>query len=1038
MKISEFSVKHSLLVNLISIFILIAGFYTLYIYKIRREAFPEVSFDMVVINTVYPGSPPEEIEKLVTVPIEKELKGIDGVEEMSSASLENASNILIKINQDVKDKAKVVDDIKQAVDRVQDLPTEAEEPLVTEVTSGEIPVLQVALSGDLSEEKLQEYAEQLGDILEDIPGVSSVSRQGWRDREVWVEVDPEKLKDVHLSIEEIMQALRNRNKTIPGGKLRGEKEFSIRTTGEFYTQEEIENVVIRANELGNWLRIKDVAGVKFSFEDEDTINKSFGTRSINLTVIKRASGDAIKIVDLVKKDAENFITRTDSKLKVSYIDDVSYYIRRRLGVLKNNGIIGLVLVCFVLIVFLDVRTAALTALGIPIAFCATLATMGFIGLSINLITMFGLIIVLGMLVDDGIIVAENCSRYLEGGLGPRQAAIIGTQEVAKPVTVTVITTIAAFSPLMFMEGMLGKFIWGIPWVVIIALSASLFEALVILPSHFADFVHIGKKFHSKKELPWFKKLVKNYTLILSKALNRRYWVFAGLVIVLILTFLRAGRMPFVLFGSEEGIEEFWIRAEAPVGTDIYATNDLARQIEEKVAELPKNILDAYTTQVGSIGETWMFDPYGKSGSHVVQITVFLTPFKDRRRTVSQIIDDLREKTKDVTGFEKLYFEKHEGGPPVGKPVAVQIRGEKLSVLEEISNKIFAFLKGLKGVSDIASDYELGRGEIRVVVDEDRAAQAYLSVGEIAASIRNVFKGGVATSIKPVKAEEEIDVLVRFPEEYRTKVEAFDKILIPNRFGNLIPLKKVARLEDKTSVVRIRHLDGKRVVTVRADVDNKNVTSFQANQALAREFEDIPKSYPGYSIEYSGEQEENVRSMKSFAKAFILAFILIFFILATNFNSLIQPLVVMMAIPFGLIGVIWAFYFHGLSLSFFMLMGAVGLAGIVVNDSIVLVDFVNNLRRKGVERRDSIVQAGQLRLRPVILTTITTALGLTPTAYGIGGGDPFLKPMALTIVWGIICATALTLVVLPCIYAIIDDITVRFAGHATVLKNNNKT
>ncbi|MBU0709227.1 MAG: efflux RND transporter permease subunit, partial [Candidatus Omnitrophica bacterium] len=577
-----------------------------------------------------------------------------------------------------------------------------------------------------------------------------------------------------------MQALRNRNKTIPGGKLRGKKEFSIRTTGEFYTQAEIENVVIRANELGNWLRIRDVAGVKFAFEDEDMINKSFGSRSINLTVIKRASGDAIKIVDRVKKDAESFISRIDPKPKVSYIDDISYYIRRRLGVLKNNGIIGLTLVCFVLMIFLDVRTAALTAIGIPIAFSATIATMGFMGLSVNLITMFGLIIVLGMLVDDGIIVAENCSRYLEGGLGPRQAAIVGTQEVAKPVTATVITTIAAFSPLMFIEGMLGKFIWGIPLVVIIALSASLFEALVILPSHFADFVHIGKKSHPKKDQPWFKKLVKLYTSILNKALNRRYWVFAGLVIVLILTFMRAAGMPFVLFGSEEGVEEFWIRAEAPVGTDIYATNELARQVEEKVAQLPKNILDAYTTQVGSIGETWMFDPYGKSGSHVVQITVFLTPFKDRKMTVSQIIDDLREKTKDLNGFEKLYFEKHEGGPPVGKPVAVQIRGEKFSVLEKISNKMSAFLGGVKGVSDIDSDYELGRGEIRVVVDEDRAAQAYLSVGEIAASIRNVFKGGIATSIKPVKAEEEIDVLVRFPKEYRTKVEAFDKILIPNR------------------------------------------------------------------------------------------------------------------------------------------------------------------------------------------------------------------------------------------------------------------
>lgn len=311
----------------------------------------------------------------------------------------------------------------------------------------------------------------------------------------------------------------------------------------------------------------------------------------------------------------------------------------------------------------------------------------------------------------------------------------------------------------------------------------------------------------------------------------------------------------------------------------------------------------------------------------------------------------------------------------------------------------------------------------------------MSVGEVASSIRNAFRGGVATSIKPVKAEEEIDVLVRFPDDYRTKRESFEKILIPNKFGNLIPLTKIARFEDGLSVARIQHLDGKRVISVKANVDNKDITSHEANKLVKEKFKDVSASFPGYSIQFGGEQRENDRSMKDFANAFILALFLIFLILAANFNSLVQPLIVMMAIPFGFIGVIWAFFFHGLPIGFFMFMGGVGLTGIVVNDSIVLVEFVNNLRKKGVDRRHSLIQAGQLRLRPVLLTTITTALGLAPTAYGIWGGDPFLKPMALTIVWGIVCATALTLIVLPCIYAIIDDVTLKLVGHATVKKSN---
>lgn len=1035
MKISEFSVKNSLLINLISVFILIAGMYTLFVFKIRREAFPEVSYDMVVVNTIYPGSPPEEVEKLVTIPIEKELKGVDGIEEMTSTSIDNQSNILIKISQDVKDKDKVVDDIQKSVDRVRDLPKEVDDaPVVTEITSGEIPVIQVALSGEIEESKLQEYVEDLEDILVDIEGVSSVNRRGWRNREVWVEVDPVKMQKLYLSLEDIIGALKKKNISLPGGKLRGKEEFSIRTTGEFYTKEEIENVVIRANEVGNWLRIKDVAVVRFAFEDENIINKSFGTRSINLTVVKRATGDAIKIVKQVKKHTVDFLSQSDSKLEVSYINDISYYVNRRLGVLKNNGIIGIVLICLVLMVFLNFRIALLTALGLPIAFCATLSVMALLGLSINLITMFGLIIVLGMLVDDGIIVAENCSRYLEMGMNPREAAIKGTEEVVSPVTTTIITTIAAFSPLLFMEGMIGKFIWGIPLIVIIALNASLFEALVILPSHFADFVSFGGKFKSKKDLPWFKSLFNFYTKVVNKALDKRYLVIFVLVIVLILTFFRAKSMPFILFSSDEGIEEFFVRLEAPVGTNLYTTNELAVRVENIIKELPKKQLDAYTTTIGSIGAGWEFDPYGKMGSHVAQITVYLTPFTMRKTKVNEVIDSLRDKVKDVKGFDKIYFEKEHAGPPIGKAIAVQVRGEKFTVLNEIAEKVSVFLNDMKGVSDVTSDYEVGRGEIRVVIDEDQASRAYLSVGEIAASIRNSFKGGVATSIKPVQAEEDIDVIVRFPEDYRNKRASFDKILVPNKFGNLIPLNKIANLEDKVSITDIKHLNGKRVVTVRADVDNKEMTSSKANSLLEKEFKELIKNYPGYSIKYGGEQQENVKSTRSFIRAFILAFLLIFLILAANFNSLIQPLIVMMAIPFGFIGVIWSFYFHGQVLSFFMFMGFVGLMGIVVNDSIVLVDFINTLRRKGVERKDSIVQAGQLRLRPVLLTTITTAIGLTPTAYGIWGGDPFLKPMALTIVWGIICATALTLVVLPCIYAIIDDITLKLAGHATVKRD----
>ncbi|MDP8253511.1 MAG: efflux RND transporter permease subunit [Candidatus Kaelpia aquatica] len=1038
MKISEFSVKHSLLINLISVFILIAGFYTLFISKIKKEAFPEVSFDTVIITTAYPGAAPNEVEKLVTTPIEKELKGVDGIEEFSSSSTDNLSSILVEISSDAKDKDKVIDDIQKAVDRVRGLPNEVkEDPRVTEITSGEIPVIKIALSGDMSEWDLQKDAENLEDILEDIEGVSSISKSGWRNKEIWVEVDPDKIKEYQISLEEIMAALGKRNISIPAGKIRSHEEFSIRTTGEFYTVDEIENVVIRANDTGNWLYVKNVAKVKFSFEEEDSINKSFGTRSIALTVIKKSSGDAIRIVTAVKKAVKEYSVYANPKLHTSYIDDMSFYVKRRLGVLRQNGIIGIFLVLVVLLFFLDLKIALITAMGIPIAFSMTLAIMGFAGISVNMITMFGLIIVLGMLVDDGIIIAENCSRYIEEGHPPQKAAILGTEEVIKPVTTTIITTVAAFMPLMFMEGIIGKFIREIPIVVTIALAASLFEALVILPSHIADFVKlkVGEQFKSKKERPWFKALINFYTKTINKALNKRYLILAIISIILILTFVVAKFMPFILFGSQ-GIDQFYIKTEAPISTNLYKTERLINKVEKIVSELPPNELDAYTTEIGSSGSSHhAFDPSGKTGSHIAQITIYLSPAADRKRGVDDIINSLRSLLKEVEGFDKIYFEKEAEGPPTGKAIAIQIRGDGFEILNEISQKAYSILEDIPGVTDITSDYEIGQSEIRVVVDEEAAASTYLSIDEIASNIRTTFRGGIATSIKSTKAEEEIDVLVMFPQNYRNSRTTFNKILIPNKFNNLIPLNKVARIEDKTAVSTIRHLDGRRVITVRADVDNKNITSIQANQLLAQKMKDIPNQYPGYTVKFGGEQRENVKSIQGFIRAFIISFFCIFIILAANFNSLIQPFIVMTAIPFGLIGVIWAFLLHGLPLSFFMLMGVVGLSGIVVNDSIVLVEFINNLRQKGMDRRKSIIEAGRLRLRPVLLTTITTSLGLTPTAYGIWGGDPFLKPMALTIVWGLICATVLTLIVIPCIYAAIDDITMKITHHETTRKKN---
>ncbi|HSA31650.1 MAG TPA: efflux RND transporter permease subunit [Candidatus Omnitrophota bacterium] len=1036
MKLAEFSVKNSLLVNLLSIFIIVVGFFTMF--RLKREAFPPIQFDEVTVTTVYPGAPAEDVEKFVTTPIEKELRGISGVKEMSSSSEEGLSKIGIEIDPNVSNKRKVVDDIKDAVDRVRDLPQEVkDDPLVVELSADEFPVLQITLSGDFSEHVKRQYAEHLEDLILDIKGVGSVRRVAWRDPEFWVEVDPSKLSEYHVSLEEVMAALGKRNVTIPAGQLdTRQTEFNVRITGEFTQPQEVEEVIIRANDAGNWLRVRDIGRVVSTFEDPDEISKLNGKKAVSMIVVKNDSGDIIAIVAEIQKTIEEFKKTLPQGMDIEVTDDMSYYVKRRLGVLKNNGIIGLVLVIVVLFLFLDPIPALMTALGVPVALFSTFIVMQWMGLSINLVTMLGLIIVLGMLVDDGIVVSENVYRYIEEGMSPKEAAVRGTTEVIAPVTGTILTTCAAFAPLMFMPDIMGKFVRYIPVVVIIALFASLLEAFIILPSHLSDFIRTKKfkdthKDDVHKDRKWYKWLVEAYAGTLNKALDHRYFVFIGLIGLLFFSlFIAATHMKMVLF-TGEGIEEFQVRAEAVKGTPLTAMDERIRPVEALIETLPDSELDSYVTDLGLIAEDRGFDPHSKKGTHLAQITVFLTPAQSRKRTPQEIVASLRPELEKIQGFDKLYFHTSKEGPPVGKPIEIGIKGDDFFTLEQIAQKFINALKGIDGVSDVLLGHEVGKKQLKVNIDEAKAQKYYLTVGQIAESVRNALDGGVATTIKPVKAEEEITVRVRFPEESRRSMDAFSKILVPNSKGNLVPLSAVAQVDEYDGVFKINHLDGKRVVYVTAQVDEKKATSYGVNNQLQKEFKEIPAQYPGYTVKYSGEYEEQQVTKGNLQGSFLVAMFLIFIILAAVFNSIVQPFVVMMAIPFGIIGVILAFLAHGRPLSFFALMGVVGLTGIVVNDSIVLMDFVNKLRQSGHSRRASLIDAGRMRLRPVLMTTITTLAGLVSVAYGIGGGDPFLKPMALAIFWGLLFATGLTLIAIPCIYAIIDDIWMKFFHRGTV-------
>ena len=1020
--LAKFSVKNSLIVNVLSVFIVIAGIVS--IFQMHREAFPSIDLDHVTIVTVYPAATPVEIEKLITIPIEKELKEIDEIEELTSISAEGISRIMIDLEEGIKNKIQVITDIQRAADRAEGLPEDLpEKPIVTEHKTKNSPVIEISLSGDMSEKELRALAKDLEKQLETLPDVSQITKDGYRESEIWVEITPESVQKNHISFREITEALQRQNQTIPGGRFYDQnREFILRTVSEFQTAEDVKHTVVRASAVGNWITIEDIAKVTDTFEEENIIQKTLGTRSINLVIVKREKGDAIRLADQAKSLVEDFKKRAPETLDVSYINDMSFFIKRRLNVLKNNGAIGLILVAVSLFAFLSLSTALGACLGLPIALLFSFTLMNIFGISINLISLFALIMVLGMLVDEDIVISENIHRHIEKGLSPEEAAITGSNEVNSAVIATVLTTIAAFIPLFFMGGTMGKFSRIIPIVVILTLIASLMEALFILPSHISDLSHVIKKRFGKRKIKrkaqkFFDKLLVRYDKILRHTIQHRYLYSGGLLFVFLASlFLAIHSMDFVLFPSR-GVEIFFVRGETNPGDSLEVTAQKFKAIEKVIAKLPKEELDTYTTEIG-IMQRDSNDPQTDVGSSLGQIVIYLTPEPDRDRNTQEIIASLREQTKTITGFQKLRFDMFRHGPPVGAPVEIQIRGDKFEILKDIADQYKKTLATIPGVIDIDDDFDDGKAEKHIVIDPIKAAQTGLTVGDIAKTVRDAFDGIEATQI--ITPEEEIDIVAKFPIAYRNDWQALETLLVANDQGRLIPLNQVASLKDTKGLHVIKHIDNLRAITVTANVDENITTSVAVNQTLKEKFSHLTP-HKGYVVRFGGEIKDTQESLHNLFIAFTLSAFLIILILITMFRSLVQPLVVMVTIPFSIIGVILAFKIHGMSLSFMAILGLIGLTGIVVDGAIIMIDFINRYIAEGMDQIEAIIEGSKIRFRAVVLITLTTVVGVLPAAYGLGGSDPFIIPMALALNYGILFSTFLTLIYIPIFLVILVDI-----------------
>ncbi len=1032
-RLVSYFAERSLIVNLASVGLLIAGL--MFLATAQREAFPRVEYDYVIISTIYPGATPSDIEKHISIPIETQLREVDGIEEIYSTSIESRSSVVLKLDPNLENKNRTIADINSAIDGISDLPKESEDPSVNELTTSQFPVIEVSIfpnkkiTTDEGERKLRKKAKLLEDHLLEIDGVAKIDKKGYREREMIVEVNPYLLDKYHVGLNEIIGALSNKNLNFPGGLVRSSKEdILLRTVGEVENIQDIRDVLIRANDGERFVKISDVARVKDSFEEETITNVTSGKKSITLTVLKKGSGDIITVVDLTMKGVEKFRKILSKDYQITTSNDMSFLVKRRLNVLVNNGLVGLLLVAASLFFTLGWRIALVTAVGIPLAFSGAFVWMGQLGITINMLSMFGLILVLGMLVDDAIVVAENVYRHLEEGATPKEAVVNGTSEVIVPVAGTILTTIAAFAPLMMMSGIMGKFMWSLPAVVSLALIASWIESMFILPAHIYDIEKhrkksvIDKNNHNEKGTRHYR-IKKRYTELLAIVLHNKY-KFSLLIFVIFfgtIVFAKTN-MKIILFPAGK-IERVVIKAEAKNGTSLTQMSNKLSNIEKIIASLPKNEVDNFITRSGIIAENSM-DPNSKMGSNYGIIFLNLTPEEERTRKADQIIEFVRQKSKETKVdklFTKIEFSYVQTGPPTGPPVSVTIKGDDFKQMKRVASEYTKYLKTIPGLKDVKDNFETGKKELKIVLKKEKAAIAGISVLDVATTVRSCFKGTVATKIK--KTDEEVAIRVIFPEKFRDNISSLDLVNISNKMGNLVPLRAITDFEKDRGLSVINRQAWKRAIKVTAAIDEKakDVTSVYVNGLLQKKFKDVQEKYEGVIVDYLGEFKDTQESIQNLMRSFIIAILVIYIILVALFKSLSHPLIIINVIPLTLIGVVWVFFFHGLPLSFLAMLGIVALAGVVVNDSIVLVDFIKNARAKGLSAFDASISAGGNRLRAVFLTTITTFLGLVPVAYGWGGSDPFLKPMAIAMSWGLIFGTLITLFVTPILYNIFADI-----------------
>lgn len=1073
MSIPSFGVRRPVVANLVMFAIVGAGL--IFGVGLRREFFPEIRPNQVLITAPYPGASPDEVEDALAIKIEDQIADLTDIKEITTTVREGLATVIVEY-EDGSDIDDAVAEIKRSVDALQDLPEAAERITVTDLEPS-LPVIVVSLFGDSSERALKDAMREIRDDLRSLPGMGNIAVDGTRADEITVEVRPEAMIEHGLSLPAIADRVRAAMVELPGGTVRtATSNISIRSVGAEEDAEAVRNIVVRSAGAGQVLRLSDIAEVSSGFADTPLITRLNGKPAVNATVFKKGNEDIVKMAEMVKayvagrrgesidltigekvsgllsppdstepssdrlKAYELGLSKADIALpgEITTTTDLARFVVGRLDLLTRNAFWGGVLVFLTLVLLLNWRVSFWVAAGLVISLLGTLAVMNFVGMSLNLLTMFGLIVVIGILVDDAIVVAENITTRHEAGEPALSAAISGTHQVGWPVVATVLTTICAFLPLGLVEGTIGDMLAALPIVVACALLVSLIESLFILPSHMGHSLKGADRRTAEHRESWFGRLehrldrardaffarivVRAYMKTLDICLRAKYATTMVAIALVIgsLGLVAGGRLEFIFLETEDA-ETVNIELRMPVGTPLELTSSYAARLEAAVAQQPE--VDSFYAAVGAISS---LDGGGTPSvsTDTAQLILELKPVEFRDRTSDQVIQSIRDATGQMTGIKSLRMQGISGGPE-GPAISLTMVGEDQDQIERASEALMLRLAEFDGVVDIAADTESGQREVRFEL-RDGASELGFTRSSLGRQIQGFVFGIEAFTFAGVR--EDVDVRVMLPEALRRDLGSLEQQYVFTPDGRAVPLPEVARIEEGEGYTTVRRLDRQRAVTVLADVDRARANPEEVMAALGPFLAEIPREFPGVAVRLEGRQQDVAESFASLPIGFLTAAGLIYVILAWLFSSYTQPLVVMAAIPFATIGMIWGHVFvgyvtlgHPYSLTFLSLIGFVALAGIVVNDSLIFMEFFNEKRREGASVQDAVILAGKARVRAILLTTITTALGLLPLMLEQSFQARFLIPMAITIAFGLISATAIILIVLPCLLLILQDI-----------------